>query len=53
MKLRRINKLAIAQGESHDQLIDASFLNEEDVAIFISNSGKTKEIIIQHYWLRQ
>jgi DNA-binding MurR/RpiR family transcriptional regulator len=45
MKLRRINKLAIAQGESHDQLIDASFLNEEDVAIFISNSGKTKEII--------
>jgi len=45
MKLRRINKLAIAQGESHEQLVDASFLNQNDAVIFISNSGKTKEII--------
>lgn len=45
MKLRRINKLAIAQGESHEQLVDASFLNQNDVLIAISNSGKTKEII--------
>ncbi|MFA6647514.1 MAG: MurR/RpiR family transcriptional regulator [Candidatus Izemoplasmatales bacterium] len=45
MKLRRINKLAIAQEESHEQLVDASFLNSNDVAIFVSNSGKTKEII--------
>lgn len=45
MKLRRINKFAIAQDESHDQLVDASFLNNKDVIIFISNSGKTKEII--------
>lgn len=45
MKLRRINKFAIAQGESHDQLVDATFLNNKDVVIFISNSGKTKEII--------
>ncbi|MDY3196571.1 MAG: MurR/RpiR family transcriptional regulator [Paracholeplasma sp.] len=45
MKLRRINKFAIAQGESHEQLIDASFINQRDVIIFISNSGKTKEII--------
>ena len=45
MKLRRINKFAIAQGESHDQLVDATFLNNKDVVIFISNSGKTKEIV--------
>lgn len=45
MKLRRINKFAIAQDESHDQLVDASFLNNKDVIIFVSNSGKTKEII--------
>jgi len=45
MKLRRINKFCIAQGESHEQLVDASFLNQKDVIIFISNSGKTKEII--------
>lgn len=45
MKLRRINKFCIAQGESHDQLIDASFINNKDVVIFVSNSGKTKEIV--------
>lgn len=45
MKLRRINKFAIAQGESHEQLVDGSFLNSNDVVIFISNSGKTKEIV--------
>jgi DNA-binding MurR/RpiR family transcriptional regulator len=45
MKLRRINKFAIAQGESHEQLIDASFINQNDVVVFVSNSGKTKEII--------
>ena len=45
MKLRRINKFCIAQGESHEQLVDASFINSNDVIIFISNSGTTKEII--------
>jgi len=45
MKLRRINKFCIAQGESHDQLVDASFINGKDVVIFVSNSGKTKEIV--------
>lgn len=45
MKLRKINKFSIAQGESHEQLVDASFLNQNDVVVFISNSGKTKEII--------
>ena len=45
MKLRRINKFCIAQGESHDQLVDASFINQKDVIIFVSNSGKTKEIV--------
>ena len=45
MKLRRINKFCIAQGESHDQLVDASFINSKDVVIFVSNSGETKEII--------
>lgn len=45
MKLRRINKFCVAQGESHEQLVDASFINHNDVIIFISNSGKTKEIV--------
>lgn len=45
MKLRRISKFAIAQGESHEQLVDASFLNQNDAVVFISNSGKTKEIV--------
>ncbi|MGD9910560.1 MAG: MurR/RpiR family transcriptional regulator [Candidatus Izemoplasmatales bacterium] len=45
MKLRRINKLAIAQEDSHEQLVDASFLNQNDVVILISNSGKTPEIV--------
>jgi DNA-binding MurR/RpiR family transcriptional regulator len=45
MKLRRINKFCIAQGESHDQLVDATFISQKDVIIFVSNSGKTKEII--------
>ncbi|VEU82821.1 MurR/RpiR family transcriptional regulator [Acholeplasma hippikon] len=45
MKLRRINKFAISQGESHDQIVDASFTNAKDVIVFVSNSGKTKEII--------
>jgi len=45
MKLRRINKFAIAQGESHEQLVDASFINQNDAIVFISNSGKTTEII--------
>jgi len=45
MKLRRINRFCIAQGESHEQLIDASFINQNDVIIFISNSGTTKEIV--------
>ena len=44
MKLRRINKFAIAQGESHDQLVDATFLNNKDVVIFVSNSGKLKRL---------
>lgn len=45
MKLRRINKFCMAQGESHDQLVDATFINQKDVIIFVSNSGKTQEII--------
>lgn len=45
MKLRRINKFCIAQGESHDQLVDATFISQKDVIIFVSNSGKTKEIM--------
>lgn len=45
MKLRRINKMCIAQGESHEQLVDASFIGPNDAIICISNSGKTKEII--------
>ena len=45
MKLRRINKFCVAQGESHEQLVDASFINSNDVVIFVSNSGTTQEII--------
>ena len=45
MKLIRINKFCVAHGDSHEQLIEATFTNEKDCIIFISNSGKTKEIV--------
>ncbi len=46
MKLRRIDRFCIAQEELHEQLVDATFTDERDVVIFISNSGETKEIIL-------
>lgn len=45
MKLTRINKLAFAQCEFDEHLIDSTFLNSKDVMVLISNSGKTKEVV--------
>ncbi|VEU80288.1 MurR/RpiR family transcriptional regulator [Haploplasma axanthum] len=45
MKLRRIDKFCIAQEDSHEQLVDATFLDKRDVVVLISNSGETQEII--------
>ncbi|HHT39345.1 MAG: MurR/RpiR family transcriptional regulator [Acholeplasmatales bacterium] len=45
LKLRRIDRFCIAQEELHEQLVDATFTDERDVVIFISNSGETEEII--------
>lgn len=44
-KLRRIDKFCIAQEDLHEQLVDATFADQRDVIIFISNSGETEEIV--------
>lgn len=46
MKLRRIDRFCIAQEELHEQLVDATFADERDIIIFISNSGETEEIVL-------
>lgn len=44
-KFTRINKLCHAFTDGHSQLTAASLLSKDDVAIFISNSGATVEIL--------
>ncbi|HIW33085.1 MAG TPA: MurR/RpiR family transcriptional regulator [Candidatus Paenibacillus intestinavium] len=44
-KFTRINKMCHAYTDSHSQLTAATLLEKDDVAIFISNSGVTVEII--------
>ncbi|MFD0716903.1 MurR/RpiR family transcriptional regulator [Paenibacillus sp. GCM10027626] len=44
-KFTRINKMCHAFVDGHSQLTGASLLSKEDVAIFISNSGDTIEIL--------
>ncbi|MBO2945477.1 MurR/RpiR family transcriptional regulator [Paenibacillus sp. F411] len=44
-KFSRINKMCHAYTDGHSQLTAATLLTEEDVAIFISNSGATSDII--------
>ena len=44
-KLLRINKPAITFLDSHTQLMVSSNLNKDDIAISISYSGKSKEVI--------
>ena len=44
-KLLRINKPTITFLDSHNQLMVSSNLNKDDVAIAISYSGKSKEVI--------
>lgn len=44
-KFSRINKICHAYRDGHSQLTAATLLSEDDVAIFISNSGTTIEIL--------
>ena len=44
-KFSRINKMCHAYRDGHSQLTAVSLLTEDDVAIFISNSGSTIEIL--------
>ena len=44
-KFSRINKMCHAYIDGHSQLTAATLLEEDDVAIFISNSGATSDII--------
>lgn len=45
MKLRRIDKSAVSQEDSHEHFINATFLDPRDVVVLISNTGETKEVI--------
>lgn len=44
-KFMRINKNCLACTDGHTQLTSACMLTSEDVAVFISNTGNTKEIV--------
>ncbi len=44
-KFLRINKLATAQIDPHLQILTASNLSENDVAVFISYSGETRDLL--------
>ncbi|WP_136606064.1 MurR/RpiR family transcriptional regulator [Paenibacillus dokdonensis] len=44
-KFSRINKICHAYTDGHSQLTAATLLDKGDVAVFISNSGKTSEIL--------
>lgn len=44
-KFMRINKRCAAYTDSHSQLTAAALLEPDDVAVFISNSGNTVEIL--------
>jgi len=44
-KFLRINKLATAQTDAHLQILTASNLSPEDVAVFISYTGETRDLL--------
>ncbi|MFC6333993.1 MurR/RpiR family transcriptional regulator [Paenibacillus septentrionalis] len=44
-KFSRINKMCHSYTDGHSQLTAATLLEEQDVAIFVSNSGETVEIL--------
>lgn len=44
-KFSRINKICHSYTEGHSQLVAAALLGKNDVAVFISNSGSTVEIL--------
>ena len=44
-KFVRINKISMSSSDPHQQLLNASMLNPEDVAVLISYSGNTKDIL--------
>lgn len=45
-KLSRINKMVLYQEDFHIQLAQAAYITSKDVAIAISYSGNTKEVIL-------
>lgn len=44
-KFLRINKLATAQTDPHLQILTASNLSKDDVAVFISYTGETRDLL--------
>lgn len=52
-KFMRINKRCAAYADSHSQLTAAALLEPDDVAIFVSNSGNTVEILDTLYFARK
>jgi DNA-binding MurR/RpiR family transcriptional regulator len=47
-KFLRINKLATAQTDPHLQILTASNLSANDVAVFISYTGETRDLLETH-----
>lgn len=52
-KLLRIGKTAIYYPDSHAQLTAVPNMREDDIAFFVSYSGKTKEMITAAKWLKK
>lgn len=53
IKFTRINKLSVAHVDSHLQIISASTLTKNDVAVLISYSGETRDILETMRVIRQ
>ena len=52
-KLLRIGKTAIYYPDSHAQLTAVPNMSNNDIAFFVSYSGKTKEMITAAKWLKK
>lgn len=44
-KFTRINKICHAYTDAHSQLMAATLIGPEDVAVFVSNSGRTSDVL--------
>lgn len=52
-KLLRIGKTAIYYPDSHSQLTAVPNMQKDDIAVFVSYSGKTKEMITAAKWVKK